>query len=148
MSKIDKMAAQDAFKWARAEMFFGEGAGTRRKLLLAEISDKQFSIPGYDEAFQKAYLGQDMAKHAIAAAKERQRIDAGKFVRRNAKGLATGNVRAMTPYLAVGFSTWVFLKQTGLDEPVKAEVKKRYQQTKRWVQVKRRQATLYMQDKD
>lgn len=147
MKKIDKMAAQDAFKWARAEMFFGEGAGTRRKLLLAEISDKVHSIPGYEESFNRAYAGQDMAKHAIAAAKERQRIDAGKYIRRNAKGLATGNIRSLTPYLAVGVSTWIFLQQTGLDEPVKVEVKKQYKKAKNWVEIKRREYALKA-DKD
>ncbi len=50
---INKLAATDAAKWARAEMFFGEGAGTRRKLLDADITHKSVNFPGYVEAFQK-----------------------------------------------------------------------------------------------
>lgn len=90
---IDKIAKQDASNWARAEMFFGEGAGTRRKLLWAEISDKGRRIPGYSARFEKAYSKQNMADHAIKAAKERARLDRSGFLKKHTKALLRGDRR-------------------------------------------------------
>ena len=87
MKKLEKIASQDAFRWARAEMFFGDGAGTRRRLVEAEISQKMKDIPGYKDAFMTWYEKQDMAEHAIAAAKERQKIDRSIRVHRNTRAL-------------------------------------------------------------
>lgn len=127
---LNKMAQQDAAKWARAEMFFGEGAGTRRKLLGAELSEKQYRIPGYSEAFEDAYATQDMADHAIKAAKERQRLDRSYGVKRNVRGLVTGNKQNLSTGVALAVVTYGILKQTGLDEPIKREVQVRYRQAK------------------
>lgn len=124
---LTKIATSDAANWARAEMFFGEGAGTRRKLLKAEIFSKQEKIPGYFDAFSKAYEKQDFAEHAIKAAKERQSLDRTKFVKRNVRGLVTGNKQSLTSGILLAATIWGVLHQTGLDVPVKREVKKMYQ---------------------
>lgn len=137
MKKLNKVAAEDAYRWARAEMFFGEGAGTRRKLLQAEISHKVENVSGYHEAFEKALGKQDMAEHAIKAAKERRRIDGATFVSRNLRGLATGNRQSLTTGVAVVVGTYAILHQTGLDEPLIREGKKQYQKGKKFVQDKR-----------
>lgn len=126
---VKKMAAQDAARWARAEMFFGEGAGTRRKLLNAEITQKM-GLPGYGEAFHNAYSRQNMADHAIKAAKERTRLDRGKMVKRNVRGLVTGNRQSLTTSVAVAAMAWYVAKETGLDEPIKREVKVQYGKAK------------------
>lgn len=130
---IKKIAERDAARWARAEMFFGQGADTRRKLLNAEIAEKYDNNDAYRKAFQEAYEGQNMAEHAIAAAKERQRIDAGKAIKRNAHGLATGDKRKLTPSLATGLTAYMILKQLGLDEPIKKEIVERYRRTRLWM---------------
>ncbi len=88
---INKLATADATNWARAEMFFGEGAGTRRKLLSADIGHKVERISGYNEAFQKAYNKQNFADHAIKAAKERKRIDRSAAFGKNVRALARGD---------------------------------------------------------
>ena len=127
---IDKMAKQDAFNWARAEMFFGAGAGTRRKLLNAEIEDKVAKIPGYIEHFNKWYEQQNFADHAIAAAKERKRIDRMATLRKNGKGLLTGNRRQLTGAVLTGVFVYGVLVETGLDKPLKENVKKTYDKSK------------------
>lgn len=132
---IDKVAKADAFNWARAEMFFGAGAGTRRKLLEAEIAHKVETISGYHEAFNKWYQQQNFADHAIAAAKERKKIDRLASFKRNGRGILTGNRRQLTNTVLTGIVVYGVLVETGLDEPIKAEVKKRYAQAK--VQVKK-----------
>ena len=146
MSTTDKMAAKDAARWAYAEMFFGDGAGTRRRLLVAEIDDKVMKIPGYAEAFDKNYAKQDFAKHAAKATKERKLLDRKAKVGRNTRGILTGNRRSLTGTVLLGVTVYGFLHQTGLDEPIKAEVKKRYYIVKREIdgwRERRKDAKVY-----
>lgn len=127
---VNKIAKQDAFNWARAEMFFGAGAGTRRKLLNAQIEDKVAKIPGYVELFEDWYGKQNFADHAIAAAKERKRIDRVVTLKRNGKGLLTGNRRQLTTAVLTGVVVWGVLVETGYDEPIKKGVKDLYGKSK------------------
>lgn len=127
---INKIAQNDAFDWARAEMFFGEGAGTRRKLLYAEILDKQAKIPGYYEAFIKAYQKQDMGEHAIKAAQERKRIDRAVKVRRNVNAAYRGDRRNMTPVLGIAATAAIIAHQTGYDKVLLEKGRRQYKQLK------------------
>lgn len=127
---VNKIAKKDAFDWARAEMFFGAGAGTRRKLLNAQIEDKVAKIPGYVELFEDWYGKQNFADHAIAAAKERKRIDRMVSLKRNGKGLLTGNKRQLTTAVLTGVVVWGVLVETGYDEPIKAKTKELYGKSK------------------
>lgn len=127
---VSKIAKKDAFDWARAEMFFGAGAGTRRKLLNAAIEDKVAKIPGYVELFEEYYSKQNFADHAIAAAKERKRIDRLVSLKRNGKGLLTGNRRQLTTVVLTGVVVWGVLVETGYDEPIKKNVKQTYAKAK------------------
>lgn len=116
MKNLNKIAEHDAFNWARAEMFFGKGAGTQRKLVWAEIHEKMIRIPGYEEAFQKAYSQQDMAQHAVKAAKMRKNIDRAALVNRNTKALIRGDRRNLSPILAVAIAGGFLLHETGYDK--------------------------------
>lgn len=121
---IKKIAADDAAKWARAEMFFGEGAGTRRKLIEAEIGQKRLTIGGYQEAFMKAYSKQNFANHAIKAAKERKHLDRSNVVRKNMGALLRGDRRGMSNGFAAIVIVVVVAKTTGYDKVVIAKAKK------------------------
>ena len=136
--RLKKMADQDAFRWARAEMFFGEGAGTRRKLLDVEISDKMTRIPGYSDAFMKSYEKQNMAEHAIKAAKERARIDHVNYFAKNFKALATGRVQNMSPSFVIIVVGAVVLHQTGYDKVLWNKAKRLYRDVKRDYEPKKR----------
>lgn len=133
MNSITKMVQKDAARWARAEMFFGEGAGTRRKLLWAEIGDKMAKIPGYEDAFGIAYDRQDMASHAIRAAKERKRLDRSKFLGKNARALARGDRRNVSPVILVAIGAAVVLHQTGYDKVLIEKAKTTWSRKKREV---------------
>lgn len=128
---VKKIAAEDAAHWARAEMFFGEGAGTRRKLLNADISDKIASIPGYHQAFSAAYDKQDFSEHAIKAAKERQRIDRNRKMDKNARAIIRGDKRHMSPItLALVTLGGLALREAynaGYDKVVIQAARKQYQ---------------------
>lgn len=133
---VNKIAKKDAFDWARAEMFFGAGAGTRRKLLNAQIEDKVAKIPGYVELFEDWYGKQNFADHAIAAAKERKRIDRMVSLKRNGKGLLTGNRRQMSTVVVGTVVVYGVLYEAGIVEDPITEGKKRYAQAKAFVNSK------------
>lgn len=92
---VKKEAKKDAFEFARAQMAYGQGAGTRRKLIKAAVDHKADTIPGYLAAFYQASLEQDMAKHAAKAKQIRQTKDISQATAKNVKGLATGNYRSV-----------------------------------------------------
>lgn len=72
-------AKRDAKKYARAKMFYGEGAGNRRKLLNAKISERSKN-PIYKKAFDDAMNKQNMERHATNAKIERKVRDTVKHV--------------------------------------------------------------------
>lgn len=123
MNKLNKLAHKDAFAFARAEMFFGEGAGTRRKLIDAAVAHKINTVPGYHEAFSKAYQKQNFADHAIAAAKERKNIDRAAKLGKNVRAMARGDHRGLSTTLIVVGVGWTIAKQTGYDKVIIAEAK-------------------------
>jgi len=122
MKHLEKMAQQDAEMYAAAEMAYGTGAGTRRKLAYAEIEGR-YKIPGYYEAFASAYDNLDMDKFAKAAIKERKHLDRVDAVGRNVRALHSGNTRSMTTGVAVVFIVATYAHKTGLDKPIIDEAK-------------------------
>lgn len=140
MSSIDKIAQQDAARWARAEMFFGEGAGTQRKLLWAEINKKLATIPDYESAFNEAYTKQDFAEHAIAAAKMRQKLDRTAKAGKNLRALKSGNLNNLSTGVFVVVGAAYLAHATGYDKKIEAEAKRLYQKAK--VEVKFRKARM------
>jgi hypothetical protein len=127
---LEKMAQQDAHQWARAEMFFGEGAGTQRKLLWAEINKKLSTIPEYKDAFDKAYISQDFAEHAIAAARTRQKLDRVAKAGQNLRALKSGNLNNLTTGVAVIVGAVYLAHATGADKVIEAEAKRLYKKAK------------------
>jgi hypothetical protein len=127
---IEKIAAKDAAQWAAAEMFFGKGAGTRRKLLSADIASKVENVFGYHEAFNKAYSEQDFAKHAMKAIQERNHIDRTEMIGKNVKGILRGDRRSMSTGVLILVGIGVVAHQTGYDEVALKEAKKYYKKAK------------------
>lgn len=112
-----KEAERDAFELARATMFFGEGAGNRRKLIAATVQHKLDTDPnGYGVHFYRAIDNEDMAKHAEAARKERKKIDRSKSASRNVRALATGNYGNATSNVVVLMTVAYVAHKTGLDK--------------------------------
>ncbi|MBO7631879.1 MAG: hypothetical protein J6S78_06075 [Lachnospiraceae bacterium] len=126
-------ASKDAKEYARAKMFYGEGAGTRRKLIKAKVEEKSKDA-GYKEAFDYALSKQDMSKHSDAAKRERKAKDvknaAGKIGRGIVNILAGNPQRAAASVLA----TYTVLHVTGLDKKIVSAGKKAAQAAMREVQ--------------
>lgn len=92
--KARRVAKKDAKEFARAKMYYGEGAGNRRKLIKAKVEERS-KDPNYKEAFDKALSEQDMASHAAKAKAERTRNTAVKNTVKTGRGLvnaALGNI--------------------------------------------------------
>lgn len=86
-SRTNRMAKKDANESAKAKMFYGEGAGTRRKLIKAKVESRSQKRAGYREAFDAALKSQDMAKRASQAKGARKRADISKGARKTARGI-------------------------------------------------------------
>ncbi len=92
--KTVRMAKKDAKRYADAKMFYGEGAGNRRKLLKAELN-KKMGIPGYKEVFDREVENADYAKSAKRAQRERKARDVKKGIL-GSKSLTTLATTALT----------------------------------------------------
>ena len=84
--QIDKIARKDARRYADAKMYYGEGAGNRRKLLKAEL-DRKKKDPRYAKLFEEYAANENYARSADRAKFERGARDTGKKVKRVAKAV-------------------------------------------------------------
>ena len=82
-----RTAKKDAKEYARAKMYYGEGAGTRRKLINATVNQRSKADPEYKAEFERQLAKQDMAKHAVKARSERGRNDVKNTVVKTGRGL-------------------------------------------------------------
>ena len=126
---IEAMAAKDAERWAFAELFFGEGAGTRRKLLNAELTPK-YNMPGYFEAFSEAYEKLNMQDLAEKAIKERERLDRAAKTGQNLRALKSGNLRGLSNGVFIAVGVAYVAHATGYDKKAVAEGKRLYKKAK------------------
>lgn len=121
-ARTNRDAKKDAREFARAKMFYGEGAGTRRKLIKATVEQKSKRDPSYKKAFDHHLESQDMGKHASKAKSERTRKDVTQKTVKTARGVhreltgGFGNVTMLSAAIAGGY---VIAKQTGADQVVK-----------------------------
>lgn len=118
-----KQAKKDAKKYARAKMFYGEGAGNRRKLIKNEVSQRS-KDPTYKKAFDEALSKQDMAKHAVKARHERNVRDVGNVLTGHPERAAIGVALIAT---GVGIA-----HKTGIDKAVANVVKRKYSEVRNY----------------
>lgn len=144
---IKNEARKDAFEYARAQMYYGTGAGTRRRLIGASVDHKSMTMPGYQKAFIDALAGQNMDDHAKKAQKERHRRDVAEKIDRNVRGLASGNKASLTPALIILVGAYAVAKETGYDKKVVAETKKQYNKARSRVKVWNAERKLKSQPK-
>lgn len=105
--RTKRAARGDANEFAKAKMFYGEGAGTRRKLIKAKVESRS-KDPNYKKAFDHYSDGQNMGKRAAQARSERGRKDTVNTIGKTARGvknlaLGTGasvTIGAMAVYAA------------------------------------------------
>ena len=111
--KTNREAKKDAKEYARAKMFYGEGAGTRRKLINNSVEAKRKRDPAYKQAFDYHLENQDLSKHAQKARSERHRKDAVNSTKKTVRGiknLAMGTGAAVTTTATAGYYAYQIYK--------------------------------------
>lgn len=121
---IAREARKDAKEFARAQMFYGDGAGIRRRLIAAKVESKVAKSDSYARFFQQELARQDMAIHASKAQRERLLKDTSFAVRKNIRGLVTGDYRAVNSSIIVILAGGYLAHQTGFDRVVYEKGKK------------------------
>jgi hypothetical protein len=111
--RTDHEASKDAQEFARAKLFYGEGAGTRRKLIKAKVETKKKQDPNYKKAFEH-----HLDKHAEKARSERRRKDTRASVRKTGNSInrALNGPFAGSAAIALVTAGAAYAKNTGLDQ--------------------------------
>lgn len=120
-TKTNKLAKQHAEEFTRAKLFYGEGAGTRRKLIKAKVETHSKNDTLYKKAFDHHVAKTDLAKRAEQATKQRKRTDRSKSVKKTGKGVGhvlRGNSQYANTAAIVGVAAGVHIHNKGLDKPV------------------------------
>lgn len=81
-----RAAKKDAKEFARAKMFYGEGAGTRRKLIKAKVESRS-KDEQYKAAFDHYFANQDLGRHASKAKTERKVRNVTKGTAKTGRGI-------------------------------------------------------------
>lgn len=140
---MEKLAAQDAYEYGVAQMFYGEGAGTRRKLLDVVIGDRIHDIPGYEMAFETASARLNQTELAEIAIKQRKSLDRAAKAGQNFRALKNGNMKNLSTGVFIVAGVVMVAHQTGYDKVVEAKAKELYKRAKvevkfRWMRAQGR----------
>lgn len=120
-ARTDREARKDAKEFARAKMFYGEGAGNRRKLIKASVEAKSKRDPSYKKAFDRHLAEQDMSKHASKARSERKRKNVGKATGRGIRGtrhILNGNSQFASATTALLVGGALYAHRSGIDKVI------------------------------
>ena len=123
--RAESQARSDANEHVKAKLFYGEGAGTRRKLIKAKVEQRSKN-PVYKKAFDEAVAGQNLDKRAAQATRTRKRKDIAGFIGKTTRGVhrqlsgGFGPVTATAATIAAGAA---YAHSTGLDKAVLSKVK-------------------------
>lgn len=111
--KVEKLAKKDAKEYARAKMYYGEGAGNRRKLIKNTVAERSKNAH-YKEAFDRYFAQQDMSDHVKKAKVERKLTDTKASIKRKAKNVLSFVLGTS----AAGAMAWGVAHYTGVDQQI------------------------------
>jgi len=132
-AKTDRMARKDAKEFARAKQFYGEGAGTRRKLIKARVDGISKKNPGYKKAFEAHLANQDTSKHAAKAKSERKRKNVANSTRKGIRGtshILRGNSQYASAATAIVVGGALYAHKAGIDKTIAKAAKDTYNKAK------------------
>ena len=96
-------------------MYYGEGAGTRRKQIKAVV-DQRSKDPYYKQQFSSYLERQNMSEHATKARAERRAKDAASWTKKTGKGIANLVLGNAVPVATSAMAIYSLARMTGLDE--------------------------------
>ena len=120
-ARTNREAKKDANEFTRAKMFYGEGAGTRRKLIKASVEAKASRDPSYKKAFDHHVNNTDMSKRASQARSERKRKNVANSTKKTARGVGhilNGNNQYANATAALAVGGVLYAHKTGIDRTV------------------------------
>lgn len=123
---VRRKARKDAKEYARAKMFYGEGAGTRRKLIKATVNERS-KDPDYKREFDAALAKQDMSKHAAKAKAERKAKDVKNSAAKTGRGLiniVAGHPERVGAGLTVAAAAYGMAHRAGVDRVIAQNAKR------------------------
>lgn len=133
-ASTSREAKRDANEFAKAKLFYGEGAGTRRKLIKATVESKSKRDPDYKKAFDHHLNNQDLGKRANQAKSLRRRKDVVGKTGKTARGVyrslngGFGTVSMASAAVAGGY---LVAKQRGYDKVIINAAKTTYSSIKK-----------------
>lgn len=127
---VKKEALRDAHEFARAQVFFGEGAGNRRKLIATAVAAKAEQSPAYKQAFEAALAVQDMSEHVRKAKKERRRRDFTHALNKNTRNAMSGRYTGVNMTVVVLAGAAYYAHHTGYDKKLYLAVRNRIEKAK------------------
>lgn len=116
--KTERTASKDAKEFARAKMYYGEGAGIRRRQINNTVKSRS-KDSAYKESFDRNLERQDLAKASVKARSKRKRTDLVKGTTKTAKGvhhILNGNAQYASAAAAVVVGGAVAAKKSGVDK--------------------------------
>jgi hypothetical protein len=115
-----RMARADANEFAKARAYYGEGAGTRRKLIKAKVETRSQNSH-YKKEFHRVLSGQNIEKRSAQATRKRRRADTTNFVGKTTRGVhrsLTGGFGPVTATAATIAAGAAYAHKSGLDKVV------------------------------
>jgi hypothetical protein len=119
------MARADANEFAKAKAYYGQGAGTRRKLIKAKVETRSAN-PHYKKEFDRVLSGQNSEKRSAQAIRKRHRQDTKNYVGKTARSVHRSISGGFGPVTATGATIAagaVYAHKSGLDKAVLNKVK-------------------------
>lgn len=130
--QVEQSARKDAKEYARAKMFYGEGAGTRRKLINATVNSRSKENAHYKEAFERYSKQQDMAQHAKKARAERKRKDVINKTTKTGRGIIN-ILKGNAMYASAGaIALYAVGKYTGMNSKIEKWGKTKARDAAEW----------------
>ena len=120
-ARTNREARKDAKEYTQAKMFYGEGAGTRRKLINRSVESKAKRDPSYKKAFDYHVNQTDMSKRASQARRTRKSKDTTQAVKKTGKGIGhilNGNNQYANATAALMVGGYMYARKTGIDSVV------------------------------
>lgn len=127
-AKTNRTAAKDAKEAARAKVYYGEGAGVRRRLINNTVKSRSVD-KSYKKAFDHHMSNQKMDKRAAEARSKRKRTDIAKGTAKTSRGIVNvlkGNMRYASAASVMLVGAYGVARKTGADKVIFEHGKKAY----------------------
>lgn len=130
--RTNRMASKDAKEHIQAKMYYGEGAGVRRRQIKAVVTERSKDA-SYKKAFDEHVSGQDLAKASSQAHSKRKRTDVVQGTKKTARGInhiINGNPQYASAAAAVLVGGAMYAHKLGIDKLIMDKSKTMYNDMK------------------